>query len=102
MVAAADATGSQELLSQQLPLGACSCSAVQLTSRGLQATGAAADAAASEAAVAALEQQRPATVQQGQALRLALGQVRATGTVHASKEVETPDPFISTSSALCC
>jgi ABC-type uncharacterized transport system YnjBCD ATPase subunit len=79
MLAAADATGSQELLSQQLPLDCCSCSAVQLSSKGLQATGAPADAAASEAAVAALEQQRPATVQQGQELRLALGQVRAAG-----------------------
>jgi hypothetical protein len=79
---APDATGSQELLAQQLPLDPCSCSAVQLSGRGLQATGAPADAAASEAAVAALEQQRPATLQQGQALRLALGQVRAKGTMH--------------------
>ncbi|WIA31642.1 hypothetical protein OEZ86_002522 [Tetradesmus obliquus] len=74
MAALADATGSQELLQQQLPLDPCSCSALQLHPRGLLVTGAPADAAASEAAVAALEQQQPASLQQGQALRLALGQ----------------------------
>jgi hypothetical protein len=74
-VAAADATGSQELLLQQLPLDPCSCSPLQLNIRGLLVTGAPADAAASEVAVAALEQQQPATVQQGQALRLALSKV---------------------------
>lgn len=71
----ADATGSTELLSQQLPLDPLGCAAVQLSSKGLQATGAPFDAAGSSTALTALEQQQPATAQQGQQLKAALLQV---------------------------
>lgn len=70
----ADALGSPGLRSQQLPLQQDSSPALVLTSKGLFATGAAFDSAASQTALAALEQQPPVS-QQAQELRAAFLQV---------------------------